>query len=102
MLYYMQGRTAYATNNEKYRGITRIEQPEDRGLCISYVYIMYKRIDSISCQPAFIHTGMPGHICHSGAVLTDQNIYTRLTVGDVAWIQVMTDLIIKEASCLFI
>jgi len=40
--------------------INRIEQAEGGGLSISYVYLRYKTIDSISFQPAFIH--MPGHI----------------------------------------
>jgi len=62
----------YATINEKYHGINCIEQAEDGGLSISYVY---KAIDSISSQPAFIH--MPGHIPFRNGLnsATDQNIY---------------------------
>jgi len=46
MLYYIQERTACGTINVKYFGITRIGEAQDGGLSISYVYIMYKTIDS--------------------------------------------------------
>ena len=38
---------AYATINEEYHRINRIEKPEDGGLGISYVYLIYKTMGSI-------------------------------------------------------
>jgi len=58
--YYMETNKAYTTINGAYHGITRIEQVEDGGLSISYVYLMYKTIDSIFSPSVFRH--MPGQI----------------------------------------
>jgi len=54
VLYFIASKNnAHATINEKYHRINRIEQAEDGGLSISYLYFMYKTIDSI----------LPPYIC---------------------------------------